>query len=201
MGNSQRTTTLILEAAERLIIRSGVEKATIDEVAREAGISKGGVLHHFPSKEAIIVGLIGMLIARFEAEVEARRALDPEPRGSFARAYLKVVTERDDNCAAVSFALKAMFHNCPQLQQLVREANARWQKNIEQDGIDPVHGSVVRLATDGLWLAKSHKITIPSEVHRSALMQHLIELTYPPVVQAGKRPSGRRLRQPAVTAK
>jgi AcrR family transcriptional regulator len=201
MRDSQRTVGMILEAAERVIIQSGVDKTTIDEVAREAGISKGGVLHHFPSKEAIIVGLIHMLISRFETEIAARQALDPEPDGSFSRAYLQVVTEKNDNCAEVSFALKAAFRNCPQLQELIRDANSRWQAKIEQDGIDPVCASVVRLATDGLWLAKLHRVSIPSDRHRSALMDYLITLTRKPNTRKQTPVPNRRSRQSALATK
>jgi AcrR family transcriptional regulator len=183
LRDSQRTVAVILEAAERVIVHSGLEKATIDEVAREAGVSKGGVLHHFPSKEAIIVGLLESLIEKFEADVLARQALDPEPKGSFTRAFLNAVTEKNDHCIEVSFALKAGFRNCPALQELVRSANVRWQDRIEQDGIDPVCASVVRLATEGLWLAKLHRVTVPSEKYRGALMKHLAALTRTPVVR------------------
>ena len=183
MRDSQRTVAVILEAAERVIVQSGVEKATIDEVAREAGVSKGGVLHHFPSKEAIVVGLLGGLVAKFEADVSARQALDPEPKGSFTRAFLNAVTERSDHCIEVSFALKAAFRNCPALQELMRNANLRWQARIEQDGIDPVCASVVRLATDGLWLAKVHRVAVPSDQFRSALIDYLVALSRTPIVQ------------------
>src|SRR5262245_30122436 len=109
MRDSKRTVAVILEAAERVIVQSGVEKATIDEVAREAGVSKGGVLHHFPSKEAIIVGLVTMLVAKFEDDVAARQTLDPVPEGSFTRAFLRVVTDRDSQCSEVFFALQPAF--------------------------------------------------------------------------------------------
>ena len=48
----------ILEAANRIIRREGVAHLTIEAVAKEAGLSKGGVLYHFPSKEALVEGLI-----------------------------------------------------------------------------------------------------------------------------------------------
>jgi len=195
MRDSKRTVAVILEAAERVIVQSGVEKATIDEVAREAGISKGGVLHHFPSKEAIVVALVEMLIARFEADVAARQALDPEPNGSYTRAFLNAVTAKADHCVEVSFALKAAFHNCPALQELIRSANLRWQDRIEQDGIDPVLASIVRLATDGLWLAKLHRVNVPSDKHRKALMDYLVALTHTPVVQKQAASANRRIRQ------
>jgi AcrR family transcriptional regulator len=177
MRNSQRTVATILEAAERVIVQSGVEKATIDEVAREAGVSKGGVLHHFPSKDAIVVGLVSTLVSKFEAEVCAQQALDPEPKGSFTRAFLNTVTKSDDHCSEVFFALKAAFHNCPALQQLQRDAHLRWQARIEQDGIDPVCASVVRLAADGLWLAKLHRVAVPSDKFRRAVIDYLVALT------------------------
>jgi len=177
MRDSQRTVSGILEAAERVIVRSGAEKATIDEVAREAGVSKGGVLHHFPSKEAIIVGLVGMLIAKFEGDVAARQALDPEPKGSFTRAFLRTATETDGHCIEVFFALQAAYRDCPSLLKMKREANLRWQARIEQDGIDPVCASVVRLATDGLWLARLHQTTVPSEKYQSAVIDYLVALT------------------------
>ena len=181
MRDPQRTVAVILEAAERVIVQSGVEKATIDEVAREAGVSKGGVLHHFPSKEAIIVGLVSTMISKFEAEVLERQAQDPDPKGSFTRAFLHKATETDGHCIEVFFALQAAFRNCPELQQLKRDHSLRWQARIEQDGIDPVCATVVRLATDGLWLAKNYKVAIPSEPYQSAFMEYLIALTRTPV--------------------
>ncbi|MEP7352681.1 MAG: TetR/AcrR family transcriptional regulator [Acidobacteriota bacterium] len=176
MRDAKRTATVILQAAERVILQSGIEKTTIDEVAREAGVSKGGVLHHFPGKEAIVVGLLASLIQKFEADVKAKQALDPDP-GAFTRAYLKAATEWNDHCIEVSFSLKAGFRNCPELQKLLADAHSRWQTCIENDGIDPVAASMVRLATDGLWLARVHHAVIPSEPFRSALIKRLVALT------------------------
>jgi AcrR family transcriptional regulator len=183
MGDALRTRETILEAAERIIVQSGLEKATIDEVAREARISKGGVLHHFPSKEAIVIALLSRLIDIFEADVNTRQADDPEPIGSFTRAFLHVVTERADNCIEVGFALKSGFRHSPALQELAAAAHARWQGRVEADGLDPVRASVVRLATDGLWLARVNRVDVPSKKLRKPLMEFLIELTRTPAAQ------------------
>ncbi|GJE15523.1 TetR/AcrR family transcriptional regulator [Methylobacterium marchantiae] len=67
--------SIILDAAESLIRRSGTRTLTIDAVATEASLSKGGVLHHFASKDALISALaerklkeVKEDIARHEAE-------------------------------------------------------------------------------------------------------------------------------------
>jgi AcrR family transcriptional regulator len=182
MGDAQKTREAVLQAAERIIVQSGVDRATIDEVARAARISKGGVLHHFPNKEAIVLALLERLVGIFEAEVNARQKLDPDPTGSFTRAFLTVVNERTDNCIEVGYALKSGFRQCPALQELSAAAHTRWQARVEADGLDPIHASVVRLASDGLWLARINRVAVPSEEFRQPLIDFLTSLTRTPFV-------------------
>ncbi|HRN83289.1 MAG TPA: helix-turn-helix domain-containing protein, partial [Hyphomicrobium sp.] len=40
----------LLDVAARLCLKNGLHGLTLDAVAKEAGVSKGGLLHHFPSK-------------------------------------------------------------------------------------------------------------------------------------------------------
>ena len=42
----------ILDAAEAVVMRDGVRNLTLDAVAQQSSISKGGLLYHFPTKEA-----------------------------------------------------------------------------------------------------------------------------------------------------
>lgn len=49
---------LILEAASLLFSERGYEKTTLDEIAVQAGISKGSIYLEFPSKEEILYNLI-----------------------------------------------------------------------------------------------------------------------------------------------
>jgi AcrR family transcriptional regulator len=44
----------VLDAFEELLIDVGERAATLDAVAKRAGVSKGGLLYHFPNKEALI---------------------------------------------------------------------------------------------------------------------------------------------------
>lgn len=48
----------ILEAAERCFVRHGFHRATMQDVAREAGMSPGNLYRYFPSKAAMVAGLI-----------------------------------------------------------------------------------------------------------------------------------------------
>jgi AcrR family transcriptional regulator len=48
----------VLDAFESLLIEEGERAATLDAVAKRAGVSKGGLLYHFPNKEAMISVLL-----------------------------------------------------------------------------------------------------------------------------------------------
>jgi AcrR family transcriptional regulator len=149
MRDPHRTAQQILEAAERVILRNGVAKATLDEIAREASISKGGVLHHFPSKEAVLVAVLQGLIARFEAGIDAKRKEDPAPKGAFTRAFLRSMLDPDTSCADVFLALNAAFSYTPPLLALHRETSSRWQRKWKRmASIRPTPRSSVSPLTD-----------------------------------------------------
>jgi AcrR family transcriptional regulator len=44
----------ILEVAQRLLTRNGWRATTLGQIAREAGVSPAGLLHHFESKEQLL---------------------------------------------------------------------------------------------------------------------------------------------------
>ena len=48
----------MLDAAEVVVTRHGIANLTLDAVAAEAGMSKGGLLHHFPSKDRLVDALV-----------------------------------------------------------------------------------------------------------------------------------------------
>src|SRR5690348_13483576 len=82
----------LLEAACTVAERSGVAALTLDAVAAEARVSKGGLLYHFPSKEALLSGMVDMLCRTCRDLAAAAAQADPEPVGRSARAYLAACT-------------------------------------------------------------------------------------------------------------
>ena len=60
-----------------MIRRDGARALTLDAVAAEAGVSKGGVLYHFATKRALIDGLIARWLDDFEDAARRRRTSPP----------------------------------------------------------------------------------------------------------------------------
>lgn len=65
---------IILDAAEGVLQRQGARALTIDAVASEAGLSKGGVLHHYASKDALICALVTRKLHRLRAGIAEHEA-------------------------------------------------------------------------------------------------------------------------------
>jgi AcrR family transcriptional regulator len=180
-----QTIDLILTAAERVVMRDGVMHLTIDAVAREARLSKGGVLYHFGTKEALIQAMLERLIQYCEREIEAHQQHDAEP-GSWTRAYVRKTSdprlaypgEADfPRSKEVGAGLVAAATTDPKLLEPLRERFQVWQQTIEHDGIDPARATVVRLAVDGLWLAELLGIWSLDGKLRQQVLQELIRLT------------------------
>jgi AcrR family transcriptional regulator len=72
----------ILQAAMAVFAERGYVAASMDEIARRASSSKGGVYFHFPNKQAIFEALIAELVGTLEAAV--RQAIE-QAHGALAR--------------------------------------------------------------------------------------------------------------------
>ena len=49
---------LILAVAQRLVTRNGWRNTTLAQIAKEAGVSAAGLLHHFESKEQLLHAVV-----------------------------------------------------------------------------------------------------------------------------------------------
>ena len=80
------TRTRILTAANHLVESEGVERLTLETAAQAAGVSKGGLLYHFPNKDALIEGMVRQMLDEFTLAMEEVLAQEPEAPGRWARA-------------------------------------------------------------------------------------------------------------------
>ncbi len=175
------TRSAILAAAERVVLAAGSVGLTLDAVAREAGVSKGGLLYHFPTKEALVGGMIDIAFDRFEAVVAAAIAADSGPEaGRWVRAYVRAnfaddPQERDLTAALVAVVANAPGAMGPKLARLVQ-----WQARAGADGLDPALAAIITLAADGVWSAEMYGIAPLSEPLRERVCDLLLEMATPP---------------------
>lgn len=78
----------ILEQAIMLAAEKGTSGVSIQNVATGAGITKGGVFHHFANKEILLEEMIKEILFYLDREVENIISHDSVEYGKLTRAYL-----------------------------------------------------------------------------------------------------------------
>lgn len=161
--------TQLLDAAVGVIRRDGAHALTLDAVAAEAGVSKGGVLYHFGSKRALIDGLLERWLDDFEAQLSG-----PD----FAAAYVQAsdLSTAGPEVTASEFGLLAALIQEPEVLELARERHAAWTERMLGGALAREDAWLVRLAADGLWYSDLLGIAPPQGEDRRRLMRRLLAL-------------------------
>lgn len=147
--------TIILDAAEQLIRRSGTRTLTIDAVAAEAQLSKGGMLHHFASKDALITALAERKLRVIKDDIARREA--GQPCGASAVPLALIAHARQVYCDEDGFprALLLASADNPEafagFNDFLREQLAK----VEAPSGSPSNGAVITFATLGLLLSRT----------------------------------------------
>jgi AcrR family transcriptional regulator len=171
---SDSTRKTLLESASRVTARDGALNLTLENVAKEAGVSKGGLLYHFPNKEALISSMIDEHLESWSKAVEAAKDKD---KGAFTRAFVKITVNPAQLETDLASGLLAAVALNPDLLEPVKKHYGAWQKELENDGISPVTATLVRLATDGLYFSEIFDLAPPKGNLRKQLEKRLLEMT------------------------
>jgi AcrR family transcriptional regulator len=161
------TRARLLDAAAQVVRRDGPQNLTLDAVAAQAGVSKGGLLYHFRGKRELVEALVDRWLTEFQQDIDAA------PDG-FARGYVRA--SAPGGVDAEELGLLAALVGEPSLLAPMRERYAVWQDRIEREGGDPVDTTVARLAADGLWFAELFGLAPPRGELRDAVLARLLTL-------------------------
>ncbi|MBP7950496.1 MAG: TetR/AcrR family transcriptional regulator [Verrucomicrobiales bacterium] len=146
----------LLDAAEEVALSCGISRLTFDAIALEAGISKGGVLHHFWSKDQLIGAMVERSARRWREFYMRAYHQTSEGPGRMARALLHSGFMEPDSWAeemrrGFSSVLVALMHN-QSLVRPVRETYEELYRFLREDGLPEGVSEMIGAAFDGMWL-------------------------------------------------
>lgn len=166
----------LLEQTAKLTIEQGLSKVTFQAVADAVGVTKGGVMHHFATKDALILAVFDDAMTKFEAEVDAAMAKDDVSYGSFTRAYVDATISLGEK-GQTQFDHQATLYVLMLGDRDLRELWAQWsnqqlQKHKKTDNTETL--CMARLVADGIWLSDFSGIDISD---KKSLRNRLIQMT------------------------
>jgi AcrR family transcriptional regulator len=167
--DTTRTRRAVLDAAARIVAAQGAG-ASLDVIARAAGVSKSGLLHHFRSRDQLLLALAQDLADQFTAAVHA--AVDPRDhaRGRLVRGYVNATFDGlgDGSKVPEHVVLVAALSTVPGVAQLLQRDSQTWNEAFEADGLHPDRVLLITKAADGASVAGLYEgVTDPGQTERT----------------------------------
>jgi AcrR family transcriptional regulator len=164
----------LLAAAADICAESGGHSLTLDAVAQRAGVSKGGLLYHFPSKDALMLALLDHLAAEHYGAVTDHRAR--HPKQSLTTSYLST-TLGDKPEVDPMFAgfYAAVFDSKALLAEWERHYRTHFE-TLAKDSDDFTLDVIVTLAADALGINEAHGIAPLTPKQRTRVVARMYQL-------------------------
>lgn len=164
----------ILDAARALVSEVGAARMTLDAVAERAGVSKGGLLYNFPSKDALLQGMIQRFVDETaEREAQFRENMPDTPNRPF-RAFVRARLDCNlvDRHSANSLVAAAAAN--PRMLDPVRAANKAVADRIRKESPSPDFDRILWLAAEGLAFFELMGVTPFDESERRQIIQDIL---------------------------
>lgn len=162
----------LLDAALDLVAEEGVSALTYDALSARTGVSKGGLLYHFPSKDALLDALTERLIDRY---AEARRAttedLPPSPsRELKGYAIASLHNRSKSDGASARLKMSGVWNR--------RAGKAYYASRFREmaAGMNRDRAAIVHLAVEGLWYMELAGVSPFTAMERRKVVMLLLRL-------------------------
>jgi len=144
----------VLDAAEAIVMRAGAGGLSFDAVAKEAGITKGGVQYCFGTKEKLIRAMLLRWYEAFESEVVAHAGRDPSPR-AVLRGHLLATRDADEAEHSRSAVMMAALMERPEEVAASRDWYAARLAGLDMDRAEDRRAAIAFLAGEGAFLLRA----------------------------------------------
>lgn len=160
----------IMEAARAVAEEDGIGHLSLDAVARRAGISKGGLLYHFPSKDALMRALVEHHVMLAERAIHAAEA-NAGSANALASALVQTELDGLDSHRTPPSGILAAFADNPALFDPVRDHQRRIVERVRASAGDKDLSLIAFLVLEGI---KAHDV-FEMDYLSAAERRHILE--------------------------
>lgn len=170
MRESKRT--VILDAAVNVIESDGITAVTFDSVAAAAGITRGGIIYHFPSREELIAAIHEHMACRWESQLEVACGKPADETTALERLIVYIRMAATPATRAEVQMILDSHHT--ENQDAWDRVIQRWAPR-PQPTDDPAY-ALALLAADGLWVTDVLGSTSIATEQRHESAERIIDL-------------------------
>jgi len=136
----------ILTAAVEIAHENGAANLSLDAVAARAGVSKGGLLYHFPTKAALMRSVVETFVAKVEADLEDMS----KDGGNLLSAFVSITGEECSRPIPGAAGVLAAIAEDPDFLKPVKQFQRRLLDRLQTNARNADDVLLVYLALEGL---------------------------------------------------
>ncbi len=172
MRSSSRTD--ILDAAVRVVDTVQGTDITYESVAKEAGLSKAGLMYHFPTKDDMMIAIIEHVVDRWQRDLQAVLGIPLEQSTLAQRVAAFVAFAGEGTVTQGEFVV---FSEAVRREELAAPWLAYLRTWFGFSGdVDATSLLLVWLAANGLWISEATGILHLAGEQRAALLTQMLQL-------------------------
>ncbi len=174
---AESTRARIRVAAARVIERDGAAHLTLDKIAAAAGISKGGLLYHYPSKQALLEGLLTHLLGNRPNLIEPLASDEEQNLTLLLDSLIDADFDLPEDERIMAQGLVAASAESPELLAPAKEHVGDLFAALGTPPPTADAARIIFLASQGLQLLEILGLLSLSAPERNQVRQHLKALT------------------------
>jgi AcrR family transcriptional regulator len=143
-GRRDRTRRALIEAGERVLARSSLTAAAVDEIVAEAKVAKGTFYNHFQDKDALFAAIVAWVRGEVRALILSQTRDVEDPARKMARGFCVGLRYQLENQSRVSYLTRSWF--------------------VPDSVQDPLNEGVVGFVSEGIASGRFHLATTEAGV-------------------------------------
>lgn len=165
----------LLDAAEAIVSEEGVAELTLEGVAARTGVTKGGLIYHFKTKEVLLQALVERTIQQMEVRYQDKAKAQGSRLDTLLIAMINDVFDMSREEKTLIANLLAAISNYPNQLGPVKDMYERQTRQLTQDPKHMGLALTVSCSLDGIIFLELLNLKHFSQEEREAMRQHLID--------------------------
>lgn len=167
--------TIIIEKSLEIIESEGAAKLSFEHLVAKTGMSKGGILYHFPSKDALLEGIVIYTRDVYLANYHRFLASEPRPGRALEACLRNLSDDSYPSSGIVYTALQAVLAEKPALLGLYKAIYTHIRQDILADGGNVAAQWAVLATIDGMWMGEIMGFYEYTDEERMMILKQIAE--------------------------
>ena len=163
----------LIDAAEAIVTEQGVGELTLERVAARAGVTKGGLIYHFKTKDDLLAALVQSMIDEWDQRTRAKASESGSNSSAMLLALINDTFDMQPSEKQLMRNLLAAASSYPHLLGPVRELYDRTYRDFAGSSAQTGIALVITAAIDGISLLELLDFHHFSEDQRKAMRKAL----------------------------